>query len=122
MVGRRVDVVLKVGTVSTECALNLSGLTAALWTSVGETSLVAEELLSGPSEELGVLVLRLALGIGGAELEQIAEAFTLWAWSDEATEEELAQWNLCAALVEAMFGPAARLPKDAGRASGGERP
>lgn len=121
MAGRRVDVVLTVGTVSCECALDLSALTATLWTLARETSQLSEESLSRPSAELGTLVLRSALGIGGVELEQIAEAFTLYAWTDEVTEPELALWNRCAALVEAMFGAAARLPKDAGSASGGER-
>ena len=121
MAGRRVDVVLTVGTVSCECALDLSALTATLWSLTRETSRVTEELLSGPSAELGALVLRSALGIGGVELEQIAEAFTLYAWSEEVTGPELALWNQCAALVEEMFGPAARLPRDAGQASGGER-
>lgn len=121
MVGRRVSVVMQVGPVSGVCALEVSDLTAALWTAVRNTSHVTEELLSGPSAELSTLVLRTALGVGGVELEQIAEAFALYAWSDEVTEEELTLWNRCAALVETMFGPAAYLPQDAKRADGGER-
>lgn len=120
MAGRRVDVALTVGTVSCGCALDLSALTATLWTLTRETNQVTEELLSGPSAELGTLVLRSALGIGAVELEQIAEAFTLYAWTDEVTEPELALWNRCAALVETMFGPAVRLPKGTERTSGGE--
>ena len=119
MAGRRVDVAMTVGTVTTTCALDLSDLTAALWSTARDTSHAPAELLTAPSADLGALVLRSALGIGGVELEQIAEAFALYAWSGEVTEAELALWNQCAALVEAMFGPAARLPKE--RTGGGER-
>jgi len=120
MAGRRVFVAMSVGPYSTDCDLSLSDLTAALWTAVTH-EMATEELLSGPAPKLAALVLRCALGIGGVDLAHVAEDFAMAAWSEQVTAEELALWNRCAALVEELFGPSARVAgADVKRSGGGE--
>ena len=110
MSGNRVQLRLAVpGLAEFGFGLPVEHLTAGLYQWATE-----EELAETDPAVFGRTVLKLLIGVGGVALSEVAEDFTLAAWSDTLTPADVARWDRCAARVAEVFAAPFAGPETAG--------